>query len=117
VLQGKEGKGDICCTQQPLGSGHTQQKPTKGTTQAPGAHSQQTPQPLKRDCGGSAQALGCGQIQTNTVRTTYLHRKLQRSSSSIVRYKEKKKKKKKQLHRAHATTSQRTAGYRKVATD
>jgi hypothetical protein len=26
-------------------------------------------------------------------------------------------KKKKQLHRAHATTSQRTAGYRKVATD
>jgi hypothetical protein len=28
-----------------------------------------------------------------------------------------KKKKKKQLHRAHATTSQRTAGYRKVATD
>jgi hypothetical protein len=25
--------------------------------------------------------------------------------------------KKKQLHRAHATTSQRTAGYRKVATD
>jgi hypothetical protein len=83
VLQGKERKGDIRCTQQPLGSGHTQQKPTKGTTQAPGAHSQQTPQPLKRDCGGSAQALGCGQIQTNTGRTTYLHYKLQRSSSSI----------------------------------
>jgi hypothetical protein len=41
-----------------------------------------------------------------------------------VRYKETPRgpanpmeKKKKQLHRAHAITSQRTAGYRKVATD
>jgi hypothetical protein len=33
------------------------------------------------------------------------------------REEKKKKKKKKKLHRAHATTSQRTAGYRKVATD
>jgi hypothetical protein len=36
-----------------------------------------------RDCGGSVQPLGCGQIQTDAVRTTYLHRKLQRSSSSV----------------------------------
>jgi hypothetical protein len=27
--------------------------------------------------------LGCGQIQADAVRTTYLHRKLQRSSSSV----------------------------------
>jgi hypothetical protein len=58
--------------------------PTKETTQAPGSHSQRTPQPLMRDCGGSAQVLGCGQIQTtDTVQTTQLHDSLVRASFSI----------------------------------